>query len=186
MRSFWTFHHIRHRICRPGIKTKKTLHSALDTKKISAQNTLIKNKIFPQVSNCLVLGLLSFMHILQNIRWNQKFFEDAYTSPRSHHPWSFIVKFLFNRYFLSDKETIWGTKRLWDVLKSSECYILCYNVLHSIRYSSSGCYILCYNVLHNIGYSSARVIFCASIGFCSMTLKPLSPIYELCYISWAT
>ena len=35
---------------RPGIKTKKTLHSALDTKKISAQNTLIKNKIFPQVA----------------------------------------------------------------------------------------------------------------------------------------
>jgi len=36
-------------IHRPGIKTKKTLHSALDTKKISAQNTLIKNKIFPQI-----------------------------------------------------------------------------------------------------------------------------------------
>ena len=38
-----------HNIHRPGIKTKKTLHSALDTKKITAQNTLIKTKIFPQV-----------------------------------------------------------------------------------------------------------------------------------------
>ena len=44
-------------IHRPGIKTKKTLHSALDTKKISTQNTLIKNKIFPQVAEKSSLSL---------------------------------------------------------------------------------------------------------------------------------
>jgi len=36
-------------IHRPGIKTKKTLHSAINLKKISAQNELLKKTIFPEI-----------------------------------------------------------------------------------------------------------------------------------------
>ena len=34
---------------RPGIKTKKSLHSALQTKKIAAQNDLLRKKIHPEI-----------------------------------------------------------------------------------------------------------------------------------------
>jgi len=34
---------------RPGIKTKKTLHSAMDKKKINAQNEFLKKTIFPEI-----------------------------------------------------------------------------------------------------------------------------------------
>ena len=36
-------------LLRPGIKTKKTLHSAINLKKISAQNELLKKTIFPEI-----------------------------------------------------------------------------------------------------------------------------------------
>ena len=36
-------------IPRPGIKTKKTLHSAINRKKIEAQNALLKKTIFPEI-----------------------------------------------------------------------------------------------------------------------------------------
>eukprot|EP00090_Calanus_glacialis_P024135 TRINITY_DN3746_c0_g1_i1.p1 TRINITY_DN3746_c0_g1~~TRINITY_DN3746_c0_g1_i1.p1 ORF type:complete len:469 (-),score=132.26 TRINITY_DN3746_c0_g1_i1:129-1535(-) len=36
-------------IHRPGIKTKKTLHSAINRKKIEAQNALLKKTIFPEI-----------------------------------------------------------------------------------------------------------------------------------------
>eukprot|EP00092_Neocalanus_flemingeri_P033251 GFUD01036158.1.p1 GENE.GFUD01036158.1~~GFUD01036158.1.p1 ORF type:complete len:478 (-),score=118.43 GFUD01036158.1:172-1605(-) len=36
-------------IHRPGIKTKKTLHSAINLKKISSQNELLKKTIFPEI-----------------------------------------------------------------------------------------------------------------------------------------
>ena len=34
---------------RPGIKTKKTLHSAINKKKIDAQNEMLKKTIFPEI-----------------------------------------------------------------------------------------------------------------------------------------
>jgi hypothetical protein len=35
--------------CRPGIKTKESLQSALNTKMVAAQNELIRKTIFPQI-----------------------------------------------------------------------------------------------------------------------------------------
>jgi hypothetical protein len=34
---------------RPGIKTKETLQSAVNKKKVAAQNDLIRKTIFPQI-----------------------------------------------------------------------------------------------------------------------------------------
>ena len=36
-------------VYRPGIKTKETLQSAVNMKKVAAQNDLIKKTIFPQI-----------------------------------------------------------------------------------------------------------------------------------------